>query len=680
MERLVASLDIKAAIVASYTLDLKYMQREFPSLFAPQSVVPTLVLHGHKRLSERMKRAAKKKTTSNNKGMSNSFPDERHSKQPRVDGKTQEEIICIDDSSDEEEDSSDSASRHDMFKTEDDARVSIKEEEPPEEALLRKLDELAVYEYIALGPCVHLTEILPAWVPENARQEIETRQKNSKNDFNEVIVLDSDDEETHAEASCSVDPLIVQRRKVKVGVHHPKFMILFETSGSVVVAVSTSNLTPQHAVDASWVQRFEPSQMDKQESEIDDAMRCNGSDFGHVLSNYLQCQSSAAKEGQMIPEAFLREYMGIVSLANFSTRYRFEDSQVHLIATVPGNYRGREHATHLGDSRGSKSFLYGSQRVNDILHRLSGSSSLGPQAKPWLPRSFLSDQDRLIMQPTSFGGNWKQENFTDLIRLYFEHGITNGKNNSFGRAERFLRQTDILWPSLIYMNEVNQNRSQMRVPSPDSVASAVDPNDAIATTNGSFLFLSSIAFNTIDLACLSRMSMFEPSTPSQTITNRAPHIKSFARVFEGNEYQLRKDYGVEKAEEWLSWFMLTSACLSRGAQGEATPLRGFESDEMTYSNFELGVLFVCRLQGDTRSDRLYCWKPSQCHCNQGRKSTVEMIHLPIPYCIRPQAYHADDEEAEMCATPYFHEIPPGTGFVGQMRLTPLGVKLAADQL
>jgi hypothetical protein len=682
VKRLVASLDLKAAILATYTLDLKYMQRELLSLFAPQSVVPTLVLHGHKGLSERMKRAAKKKTATNSNGKINNYsPDERHSKRPRVDHKTDEDITYIYDSSDEEGVSS---AAYKVLETEDEGRMSIKEEEPPEEALLRKLDEAAVYDDISLGPCVHLTEILPAWVPEQARREIETRQKATKSDENEVIVLDSDGEETHAETRGSLDPLVVQRRKVKVGVHHPKFMILFETSGSVVVVVSTSNLTPQHAVDASWVQRFEPSQVDKRKSEIDDAMRGNGSDFGHVLANYLECQSNAAREDQMLPEAFLSKYVGITTLERFSSLYRFEDSQVHLIATVPGNYKGHERATHLRDSRGSKPFLYGAQRVNDILHRLSGSTSLGPQVKPWLPRSFLSGEDRLIIQPTSFGGNWKQGNFAELIRLYFEHGITDRSDVSCGRTEHFLGQTDILWPSLDYMNEINQNGSQVRVPSPDSVSNAVFANDTIATASGkpigSFLFLSSIAFNTIDLACLSRMSMFEPSTPSQMITNRPPHIKSFARVFQGNEYQLRKEYGVEKAEECLSWFMLTSACLSRGAQGEATPLRGFESDEMTYSNFELGVLFVSRLQGNKQSDRLYCWKPSQCHDNQAQKSSVEMIHLPIPYCIRARSYHADDEEAEMCATPYFHEIPPGTGFVGQMRLTPLGIKLAAAQL
>ena len=178
--------------------------------------------------------------------------------------------------------------------------------------------------------------------------------------------------------------------------------------------------------------------------------------------------------------------------------------------------------------------------------------------------------------------------------------------------------------------------------------------------------------------------MFEPSHPNQMVTNRSPHIKSYARLFEGNEYQLRKDYGVEKAEECMSWFMLTSACLSRGAQGEAVPLRGFESDDMTYSNFELGVLFVSRLRADPQSDRMYCWKPSRCQCGHGRgsaqKSKVQMIHLPMPYCMRPRAYQPDDEDPDMCATPYFHEIPRGTGFVGQMRLTPLGAKLADAQL
>ena len=58
-ERLVASLDLKAAIVASYTVAPCHVIREYPSLFGPDSVVPTLVLHGHKGLSERMREKRK---------------------------------------------------------------------------------------------------------------------------------------------------------------------------------------------------------------------------------------------------------------------------------------------------------------------------------------------------------------------------------------------------------------------------------------------------------------------------------------------------------------------------------------------------------------------------------------------------------------------------------------------
>lgn len=667
--RLVASLQLKAAIVATYTLDPKYMCEELASLFGPQSNVPTLVLHGHKGFCDR-----KKENTSVPEQQSQS-PDrysetsyEQTAKRRRKDN---QEVVCIDDSSDDEDNDTNLKSS-----------VCIKEEEPPEEAALRFLESGSDQD-VSLGPLVHLTEILTTWLPPDVRHEIDKTKKMTQNDNDRVIALDSDDDED----DCGVDPLVVKGRLKKRGVHHPKFMILFETSGSVVVVVSTSNLTREHAVDASWVQRFEQSNVNNHiPREVTDATRCDGSDFGHVLANYLGCQSRAAKEGQMIPEVFLRKHMDMCSLGDFVERYRFEDSHVHLIATVPGEYVGRKYSSHLGNvGRSTRTFLYGSQRVNDIAHRLSsGASSTGNvssrQSKPWLPRALMSDEDRLVIQPTSFGGFWTQDNLTDLVRLYLEDGVDSSR-----RCEMLLAKADVIWPSLDYMNEVcSKGKKQSRTPSPDSVVSAGDSDELAKLTPGRYCFLSSISFNTIDLACLSRMFMFESAIPSQIDTDRPPHIKSYARIFEGDEYQVRKEYAVEKAQEYFSWFMLTSACLSRGAQGEAVSLRGFESDEMTYSNFELGVLFVSRLRGVAQSDRLYCFRPNQCNCGLAKRSPkkprAKMIHLPIPYSLRPQPYHVDEEDAEMCVTPYFHEIPERSGVVGQMRLTPLGAQLAAAEL
>ena len=699
--RLVASLKVKAAIVASYTLDPSHMIREYPSLFGPDNNVPTLVLHGHMGLSDRLKQ--KKKTpmsqqseSQSSAGHSEEWNDSRYqqdTKRARVDitaerNNDDDGVICIDDSSDEDEPSS-----REKVKTEyqDEEQVAIKEEEPPEDAWLRKQNATIVSAKPHFGKSVHLTEILTTWLPDNAKDEIESLRKEraTKDEDDEVVVLDSDDEETPADTRYGVEEFVIKRRLGKRGVHHPKFMILFETCGSVVVIVTTANLTPQHAVDASWVQRFEPLQTTNARG-VTDSTQCDGSDFGYVLANYLECQQLAARAGEMIPEVFLRRYLALSTLDDLQRRYNW-NSQAHLIATVPGNYKGSQSVTHLGMRGTKRTFLYGSQRVNDILRRLSESPSTYGEVsltRPWVPKAFLSDDDRLIIQPTSFGGLWKQESICELIRLYYDYGKKNATATSPGRAHQLLKQTDIVWPTLEYMAEVNHRRKKNnpRVPSPDSVAS-IEPETAGAVSSdsdGSFVFLSSISFNTIDFFCISRMCMFEPSYPSQTPSNRSPHIKSFSRVFEGDEYQLRKHFNLEKAEEFLSWCMLTSACLSRGAQGEANPSRAFDSDEMTYSNFELGVLFVSRLQGDKNSDRLYCSKPSRCHCGQiyraSQKQSVQMIHLPLPYRLRSRPYHDDEDESEMCATPYFHEIPQGTGFVGQMRLTPLGMQLAAAQL
>jgi hypothetical protein len=74
-----------------------------------------------------------------------------------------------------------------------------------------------------------------------------------------------------------------------------------------------------------------------------------------------------------------------------------------------------------------------------------------------------------------------------------------------------------------------------------------------------------------------------------------------------------------------------------------------EGTTVAYSNFELGMT----------------------------STTLRLIHLPISYSVRSARYVEDEDEAILCETPYFHEIPPGTGCVGNMLLTPSGTALAA---
>ena len=145
--------------------------------------------------------------------------------------------------------------------------------------------------------------------------------------------------------------------------------------------------------------------------------------------------------------------------------------------------------------------------------------------------------------------------------------------------------------------------------------------------------------------------------------------------------------------------MLTSACLSRGAQGQPTPYRDPATDSMSYSNFELGVLFCSRLVGDNKFDRMYVSDPNHqcgCQCGKGKRfyfkdhnfeedsdnsaflKCVKKVHLPIPYQLRPTPYQDDPDSDFMSHTPYLNDIPDGTGCVGNMKLTPLGQKIADD--
>ena len=132
------------------------------------------------------------------------------------------------------------------------------------------------------------------------------------------------------------------------GVHHPKFYLLFERSGSLVVIVTSSNLTPQNSTEGSWIQRFEPRSSAPKLSYVQNG--CGGvtrsgidnksasvvdfgmpSDFGVVLQDFLTKQAEAAEEGSLSPDVFLRRYVPGLSLglSSLADQYRFEEAQVH---------------------------------------------------------------------------------------------------------------------------------------------------------------------------------------------------------------------------------------------------------------------------------------------------------------------------------------------------------------
>ena len=104
-------------------------------------------------------------------------------------------------------------------------------------------------------------------------------------------------------------------------------MFLFCEDASVVIVVSTGNMTNPRSTDGTWVQHFEPK--GKSDATINNqaAKASKGethSDFGGILVNCMQwCQSYAARPVDMIPEELITRYLNYKSLYSLGEKYQF---------------------------------------------------------------------------------------------------------------------------------------------------------------------------------------------------------------------------------------------------------------------------------------------------------------------------------------------------------------------
>ena len=643
---LVASLDLKAAILATYTVEKDSLQQEFPSLFSEKSTVPTIVLHGRKVGND------EEKEVENDSDYEEDSPH-------------QHDVI----------DSGCKAGLSPRRESTDNFSVSTQTSDTKEHAALwgneqSPCGEKHCFDRITSFPShVYFTEIKSYWIPPSELPS---------------TVVNTDG---------SVCDEIVQKRKFKKGVHHPKFMLLFEKSGSIVVLVSTANLTSPCTTDATWLQRVAPLQTSTGNNPLWDRLgeNCNP---GRILGHVMDCQTWAAPSGRLTPLGFGKKYLGWKkSCQDLASGFDFSKCQVFLVPHVPGDHMSTSSLQE------KSAFRYGRQFVSHVLeclmkhHDQDETSKTLPSLRPWLPSSILSDQDRLIIQPTSVGGEWTPKDMSVVVTSFLGEQSTDEEDADDANTSS-LDRLDIVWPTDDFVRAVsmaNSEKGATRSTSPNSVVVQTGflqsetarrgetgrPRRSEGVNEG-YLFMSSETFNSVHIDCLSRMVMFEPSSPLQMVRTHIPHIKSVARLFGGKRYRIQKDFGMGKSEEYFPWFLLTSACLSRGTQGieNATGIAHGRKNTVAFTNFELGVLFCSRLQRKSKSDRLYCWNPARCSCPSPQtEQQPNLIHLPIPYDLRPASYHEHVEDMDFCETPYFNEIVKGTGCTGHMKLTPLGASL-----
>ena len=607
-EKLVHSLNLRAAILGTFSIDLEWFQNAFPQLIGPSSTIPTLVLHGQKGLSKQLEKETKKATVEDDHGSVR----EEHSSEspinfrfpcfsPNSSRATDDDISTIDGGS--------------SLKTQEDPVLSPgwKLLTPQRPSVKRNRDVQNILssnqgakpqnrskDASELGQNFHLTQVLSAWLPNQADSKVTHENNDTK------------------------DPHLESKR----GVHHPKFMLLFETSGDLIIVVSTANLTPTKSVEGSWVQRFRacrrPNSMPSSKQELKN-------DFGPVLVDFLQKLSESSVQGQTKVDAFLAEYLGL-GWKELLLQFHFDKARVHLVPVVPGDWKGKVH-------KRKQPFLYGRQRVQSII------------ASQQFPIKHKSDL--LLMQPTSFGGSWKRGELADVVRSYM--GYTPQKK-VYWNDQELLERVKIIWPSKAFIEDTIQPKADTKRDLPEN-----------SEHGDSFCFLSSTLFNSCEVSCISRMARYANSNPCQRPTALAPHFKSVARLCRNRDAILNKC--CQPADQFFSWFLLTSACFSHGAQGK----RSNPVSPISYGNFELGVLFLSQLQpgrGGRKGDRIYCFRPNGCSC---QKLGSRLIHLPVPYSLDAQLYFENEEDAVMQETPFLHEIADESRCVGNMLRTPYGL-------
>lgn len=624
-ERLVNSLDLKSAIIATFSVDVNWLADEFPQLVGPKSTVPTLILHGDKKV-----RQNKSPGPESNAPSSPLLPDSEEQQaflrdfEPKEVDQTQEQHSTQLEKPTPILDSHMQAGSDTDSSSTDGSTLSLKTQ-----------DDRTTPDVILPAPKSSIREVTPLGmsIQQTSNNEVHNINKSYCDPFSGehcrfTQVLPSWNRPSESRISHEGNTGTENSRESRRGVHHPKFMILFETSGDVVVVISTANLTRTRTIEGTWIQRFRPNRRLQRPGgatiggKMTPMSNSPSNDFGPVLADFLGKLSDSAFDGETTVEAFLLQYMQL-ELKELPWAFHFEKAQVHLVPVIPGDWK-------CNPLKHKQPFVYGRQRVQQILEKET---------------LIESKTDRLVAQPTSFGGNWKRCELADVVRSYLNLKETN---QSYWDDDALLDRLDIVWPSRAYIQGLKGERS-IKGKNFDN-----DKNDA---TGSSFVFFSSRAFNSCERACISRLGRFRESHPPQHPFAVVPHFKSFGRVIT-KKAVIRKHGFETKAQEYLAWFLLTSACLSHGAQGKRSKVAAEPLETVQYKNFELGVMFTSRIHN--KHKRLYCFQPTSCNCHVMGSSRNQLIHLPIPYSLHPKPYLENEEDSTMQEAPFLHEIEDDT--------------------
>ena len=483
--------------------------------------------------------------------------------------------------------------------------------------------------------------------------------------------------------------------KVTRGVQHSKLaLLLCETR--LIVVVSTANLVRQRSVDLSWLQAFPVVRKQQQWQLLQQQQPPFGADLERFLQE-LQRTGNWRGGGDRI-QAFLKKVVGgiVDEPPSWLRCFDFSAAKVDLVATVPGEFKRSDSQGRDNCSR------FGAERVAALLRMSSPARCEPVQADP------------VVLQPTSIGAEMTEGYMAYLQCCYASRppmevaeaaGEGGGSTESHGGGVPM----HLVWPSQSYIDrccsEGTAARQQMRAATATAQPSSSEQlgnagaqmelvkvddrveqqeqqakleglgqglglreDSLVATTQlvsgGLFMTIEMLVGMGSDVK--SRLHHFDP-LPTPALASFQPHVKLYFRAMTSRARSYR-------AAAQLQYALLTSACLSRGAQGFWKDAQGNNCDAtgvgecFVMRNFELGVML-------RQSDRMELWAPQMGtpyadwsagtvrtgaddndsdSSNGSTRHTVDQVHLPIPFAVPARSYLDPDGVGE-AAKPFCHD-------------------------
>eukprot|EP00981_Chlorochromonas_danica_P002612 scaffold504_cov189-Ochromonas_danica.AAC.47 len=330
-----------------------------------------------------------------------------------------------------------------------------------------------------------------------------------------------------------------------------------------------------------------------------------------------------------------------------------------------------------------------------MMMMLTCSLNMSTSATATTTTRLITKDDLLLAQPTSIGecvnntfiGDWlealmPEKTWTKSTSSSYLLGGGGHNNNNWKDEEEEVSRSDcwhLVWPSMQFVEQVVSEQSQYSHhvvvnDGNDTDDDDDDESDGVISKKGNgkgMLFLHPRAFASMEADIHTQFVHYQPNLIApykEVLNNNTPHFKSYTRFMRSAAAAAAGQIKSKCSCPSVAWLLMTSACLSRGAQGSCTPYsvchtcHHLRQGYWEYRNFELGVMFR------SSSSRRYRLRHAACpeHGHDPRP-VIEVdneVYLPLPYQALSLQPFCDSKTGKLLSQPFFSEAQEAVKFAG----------------